>query len=275
MSTDNTTELLTQVAVRANALCQSVEDHAGNINATVNAKKAEMDAAKQQAQQDIQNYIAGARAELSHTLLSRNQQMEPLGSGAIKGFNTIGLTSFEVTKEATIYANPGTNDTEHTDAGVAQNFRSNVYNGYVNGRFHILRIKWTRDPEKSARLDDNFSNGYHQGALTTGCYMKVISGSVGGEMQPVTQFGDGWQLLACRQKANHQGGAFRAPHAKLLLSSLTGEALICLFGTVSGYANLEANAWGRFAEFARPSDIANLTSRVSNLETPNLETPTA
>ncbi|MCO7190233.1 MULTISPECIES: hypothetical protein [unclassified Pseudoalteromonas] len=277
MSTDNITELLTQVAVRANALCQSVEDHAGNINATVNAKKAEMDAAKQQAHQDIQNYIAGARGEQSHILLSRNQQMEPLGSGAIKGFNTIGLETFEVTREASIYGSAGDHDTDHTGNGVGASFRSHVYSGYVNKKFNILRIKWKTSPGKTVRLDNTYYNGYEQGALTKGCYIKVIEGQINGDLHPVTNFDDGWQLYAYRQAANSPNGAFYTPHTGLSLSSSTGEALICLYGSVSGYVNLENNVWGCYPEFVRPSDIAGLAGSIESLSSRvnDLETPTA
>ncbi|WP_052713193.1 hypothetical protein [Pseudoalteromonas rubra] len=277
MSTDNTTELLTQVAVRANALCQSVQDHAGNINATVNAKKAELDVAKQQAQADIQNYIADARAEQSHILLSRNQQMEPLGSNAIKGFTTTGLESFEVVKEATIYGQVGKHDEDHTGGGVATSFRDNVYRGYVNKKFHILRVKWKTSPGKTVRLDNTYSHGYDQGTLTKGCYIKVIEGQLAGDLQPVTEFNDGWKLHAYRQKANSSTGGFYAPHTALSFSSETGEALICLYGSVSGYVNLEGNAWGCYPEFARPSDIESLTGSIATLNSRvnELETPTA
>ncbi|WP_284136675.1 hypothetical protein [Pseudoalteromonas obscura] len=258
MSDDNMsiTERLTHVAARANAMSETVNAQMGVINAAMESAETKFD-----------NYIGGARAELSHILLSNNQQMEPNDNGtAIKGFNTISLQQFEVTKEATIYAAPA-NDTDHTNRGVAQDFRNNVFNGYVNGAFNIVRIKWKRNSsDHPARLDNNWNTRYQQGALSSACYIKLISGSVGGSMQPIKEYGNGWKLMGYRQKADNTAKPFYAPHSKLALSDSAlaeGEALICLFGTVSGYVDFEKVGWGVYPEFAKPSDISIATSQLS------------
>ncbi|KZN37595.1 hypothetical protein N474_05020 [Pseudoalteromonas luteoviolacea CPMOR-2] len=263
MSSDNLsiTERLTNVSARANALCDTVQSQIGNINNTVSAAETKFD-----------NYMSGARAELSHILMSKNQKMEPNDSGtAIKGFTTIGLERFEVIKEATIYA-AAANDTDHTGKGVAQDFRTNVYNGYVNSGFHILRIKWKRnDASHPARIDNNYWLGFQQGALSTGCYLKLISGSIEGTMQPVKEYSNGWQLLGYHQRADNPSKSFYGPHTKLGLSSSTleeGEALICLFGSVSGFVDFETAGWGVYPEFARLTDVSSAISQLRTELTP-------
>ncbi|ESP95460.1 hypothetical protein [Pseudoalteromonas luteoviolacea] len=258
MSNDNLsiTERLTNVAARANALCDTVNSQIGVINNAVT-----------NAENKFDNYMGGARAELSHILLSKNQKMEPNDNGtAIKGFTTIGLERFEVIKEATIYA-AAANDTDHTGRGVAQDFRSNVYNGYVNTPFHILRLKWKRNTAAHpARIDNNYWTGSQQGALSTGCYFKLLSGSVEGSMQAVKDYSNGWQLLGYHQKADSPAKSFYGPHTKLGLSASTleeGEALICLFGTVSGFVDFDKAGWGVYPEFAKPSDVSVATAQLS------------
>ncbi|KKE82086.1 hypothetical protein [Pseudoalteromonas luteoviolacea] len=249
------TERLTHVAARANAMSETVNAHLGVLNSAIQSAETKFD-----------NYMSGARAELSHILMSKNQCMEPNDNGsAIKEFTTIGLERFEVIKEATIYA-AAANDTDHTGNGVARDFRTNVYNGYVNGAFHILRIKWKRNnANHPARLDNNWNTRYQQGAMTSGCYFKLLSGTVDGSMQPVKSFNNGWQLLGYRQKADNTAKSFYAPHTKLALSTSLleeGEALICLFGTVSGYVDFETAGWGVYPEFSRPADVSSAISQL-------------
>ncbi|WP_182027493.1 hypothetical protein [Vibrio rotiferianus] len=235
-------------------LVNSVND----LTQTVANKNKEIDDEVKQAKAEFDSFMAEARGEMSHILLSRNQIMEPEGNTAIKGFTTIGLTSFEVTKEATIYGNPS-QDTDHTGNGYADDFRQNVYSGYVNKSFHILRLKWTRGlASHPARLDNNYSQGYQQGAVTTGCYLRLLSGDVEGTMIPKIDYGNGWKFYGMRRRVNNIDDAFFGDHTKLGLSSQpggSGEMLICLFGSVSGYLPYEKNIWGVFPEFARPSDI--------------------
>ncbi|TMP13673.1 hypothetical protein CWC06_20825, partial [Pseudoalteromonas ruthenica] len=104
---------LTDVVVAADNLTQTVQDKIGNIDATVAAKSAEVDVSIAQSKVSIDNFIVGARGEASHILLSKNQRMEPLGTTGIKHFNTIGLSSIEVIKEATLHGNPS-HDVDHT-----------------------------------------------------------------------------------------------------------------------------------------------------------------
>ncbi|MBQ4862940.1 hypothetical protein J8L98_14730 [Pseudoalteromonas sp. MMG013] len=252
------TQRLTDVVVAADNLTQTVQDKIGNIDATVAAKSAEVDVSIAQSKASIDNFIVGARGEASHILLSKNQRMEPLGTTGIKHFNTIGLSSLEVIKEATLHGNPS-HDVDHTGNSVAADFRANVYDGYVNGYFNILRIKWTRnDRAHPARIDDNWFRGYQQGSLTTACYLKLISGDVEGSMQPVISYENDWSLYGFQTKVANLTGQFHGSHTKLALSKnreTSGEALICLFGTASGYIDLEKVGWGIYPEFARPTDI--------------------
>ncbi|OCQ18987.1 hypothetical protein A7985_22575 [Pseudoalteromonas luteoviolacea] len=255
------TERLTHVAARANAMSETVNAHLGVLNAAIQSAETKFD-----------NYMGGARAELSHILLSKNQKMEPNDNGtAIKGFTTIGLERFEVIKEATIYA-AAANDTDHTGRGVAQDFRTNVYNSYVNTPFHILRLKWKRDnAAHPARIDNNYWTGFQQGALSSGCYFKLLSGSVEGSMQAVKDYSNGWQLLGYHQKADSPTKSFYGPHNKLALSASMleeGEALICLFGTVSGYVDFDKAGWGVYPEFAKPSDVSSAISQLRAELTP-------
>lgn len=249
---------LTDVVVAADNLTQTVQDKIGNIDATVAAKSAEVDVSIAQSKVSIDNFIVGARGESSHILLSKNQRMEPLGTTGIKHFNTIGLSSIEVIKEATLHGNPS-HDVDHTGNGVAADFRANVYGGYVNGYFNILRIKWTRNNRAHpARIDDNWYRGYQQGSMTTACYLKLITGDVEGAMRPVVNYQNDWSLYGTQSKVTSTVSQFHGAHTKLGLSKSTetsGEALICLFGTASGYIDLEKVGWGIYPEFARPSDI--------------------
>ncbi|MEQ2353173.1 hypothetical protein [Pseudoalteromonas piscicida] len=253
MSNDNLTmtERLSQVATRANALCQTVEDQVGIIHAELITNRQAVSEAIDLAEETVTNYLSNARGEQSHILLSRNQKMEPSGTSSIRGFNTIGMESFEVTKEGVIHARPE-NDVDLTGEGAVSDFRSSVFSGYVNGSFNILRVKWKRNSNTHpARIDNNWSSDFQQGALTSACYIKVLNGEVEGAMSEVKAFPNDWQLLAHRQAANSQTSRFYAPHTKLDLHSQEGEILICLFGTVSGFVNLEQSAWGLFPEFAR------------------------
>jgi hypothetical protein len=229
-----------------------------DLTKVVNGKVGEIDKRVEQAESEYGSFIAEARGEMSHILVSRNQIMEPTNSSSIKGFTTIGLSSFEVIKEATIYAKPS-NDTDHTGNGCAADFRNNVFSGYVNKPFYILRLKWTRSTlAHPARLDNNYSQGYQQGAVTTGCYLRILSGDVEGSMKPLIEYGDGWKFYGMRRRVSNINDAFYGSHTKLGLSSqpgTSGEALICLFGSVSGYVPYENNIWGVFPEFARPADI--------------------
>ncbi|MCF6435238.1 hypothetical protein [Pseudoalteromonas sp. MMG022] len=248
------TQRLTDVVTAADSLTQTVQNQIGQINSTVSAKMSEVDTTIAQANTKVDNYIGSARSEYSHILLSRNQGMEPASATAIKGFNTI-YTNLEVTKEATIHGIPDY-DTDHTGSGVGADFRAAVYDGYVNGYFNILRLKWTRtNTAHPSRIDNNWSSGYQQGALTSACYLKVLSGSVSGSMSPVVDCGNDWHLYAERRKAVNSSAAFHTSHSKLTFDSEQGEALICLFGTASGYVDLESAGWSLFPEFARPSDI--------------------
>ncbi|OHU96879.1 hypothetical protein BIW53_05690 [Pseudoalteromonas byunsanensis] len=248
------TQRLTEVVTAADSLTQTVQDQIGQINSTVSAKMGEVDTTIAQASTKVDSYISGARSESSHILLSRNQGMEPASGTAIKGFNTI-YTNLEVIKEATIHGIPAY-DTDHTGNGVAADFRATVYDGYVNGYFNILRLKWTRtNTSHPSRIDNNWSSGYQQGALTSACYLKLLSGSVSGAMTSVVDCGNDWHLYAERRKAVNSSAAFHTNHSKLVFNSEQGEALICLFGTASGYVDLERTGWALYPEFARPSDI--------------------
>lgn len=250
---------LTDVVVAADNLTQTVQDKIGHIDATVTAKSAEVDSYILQAKNSIDGFVTGARGEASHVLLSKNQGMNTVGTTAIKHFNTIGLAAFEVVKEATIHGGR-THDVDHTGNGIATDFRDNVYGGYVNGYFNILRIKWTRNGNSHpARLDNNWSKGYQQGSLTTACYLKIISGDVEGALRPVVNYQNDWALYGSQWKVLNQTGQFHGHHTKLGLSkdvNTSGEALICLFGTASGYVDLKKVGWGLYPEFAYPSDIA-------------------
>lgn len=234
------------------ALIESVN----NMTATVAGKMGEIDQRVVTAENEFDKFMEEARGEMSHILVSRNQIMEPASVSSIKGFSTIYLDSFEVTKEATITSSTFI---DHTGNGFGEDFRNNVFNGYVNRSFHILRIKWTRSTNSHpARLDNNFNQGYQQGAVTTGCYLKILSGDVQGDMKPVIDFSGDWKFYGMRRRVADIFDAFGGAHTKLGLSSQpggSGEALICLFGSVSGYLPYEKNIWGVFPEFARPSDI--------------------
>jgi len=230
-----------------------------NLTGVVDGKVQEIDSNILELKTKADNFIDSARGEISHVLLSRNQIMEPTVNGAaIKGFSTIGLASFEVIKEATIHATESS-DIDHTGHGYAADFRKNVHGGYVNGSFYLLRLKWTRGTTSHpARIDNNWNNGYQQGALTSGCYLKILSGDISGGMQPIHEFGNDWHFYGMRQGVNSLNEAFRGEHSKLSLSSLpggSGEMLICLFGTVSGVVNYEKKTWGLYPEFARISDV--------------------
>ena len=243
MSNNNMTisERLTRVAERANTLCNTVSSQISFINSALSEAEAQSS-----------EFINNARAEQSHILLSSNQQMHLQDANTIKGFNTIGLESLEVTREATLHAS---NIVDHTGNGVGEDFKANVFNGYVNGYFDIVRLKWKRNmASHPARINDDWYRNYQQGALTTGCYFKLIAGSIGGEIRPYHNFTNGWQLLGAKQSASSISKAFTAPHSKLTLSRNTGEegeALMCLFGTVSGFVNLEDKIWGLYPEFTK------------------------
>ncbi|WP_462171162.1 hypothetical protein [Pseudoalteromonas xiamenensis] len=244
-------ERLTRVATAADQLTATVQGQLGKIDKQVEAKSKEVDLVIQKAQQDIHQYLSAARGEYSHILLSRNQRMEPSDQNAITGFNTIYLDKFDVIKEATIHSS-AQNDVDHTGNGIAKEFRDNVFNGYVNGFFHILRLKWlSSNSGHPSRFDDNWSSGYQQGAISTGCYLKMISGSVGGVLTPYVNYNNGWQLMGMRQSLNGASSAFNTSHSKLTFEG-EGEALICLFGTASGFVNFEKKEWGIYPEFARP-----------------------
>ena len=255
-------------------MTQAIDDLLGAVTSVVNASVEQTTASQALAQEvagkmggidrkleeseaAVNDFMMGARGEMSHVLVSRNQIMAPEGN-AIRGFSTIGLASFEVVKEATMYASRS-NDIDHTGNGYAADFRNNVYSGYVNTAFHILRLKWTRNSASHpARLDNNYSQGYQQGAVTTGCYLRLLSGDIEGSMTPKIDHGNGWKFYGMRRRVNNLNDAFYGSHTKIGLSSqpgASGEMLICLFGSVSGYVPYENNVWGLFPEFARPSDI--------------------
>ncbi|WMN59291.1 hypothetical protein NI389_13885 [Pseudoalteromonas xiamenensis] len=245
-------ERLSRVATAADQLTATVQGQLGKIDKQVDAKSKEVDLVIQKAQQDINHYLSAARGEYSHILLSRNQRMEPMGQNAITGFNTIYLDKFEVIKEATIHAS-AQNDIDHTGNGVAKEFRDNVFSGYVNGYFNILRLKWlSNEIGHPSRFDDNWSSGYQQGSISTGCYLKVVAGKLGGALKPYVNYSNDWQLMGMRQSLNGAASAFYAPHSKLTFEG-EGEALICLFGTASGFVNFENKEWGIYPEFARPA----------------------
>ncbi|QFI37611.1 hypothetical protein FR932_07020 [Moritella marina ATCC 15381] len=229
------------------------------LTGVVDGKVKEIDNKVLESKTKVDDFIGSARGELSHVLLSRNQIMEPTTNGdGIKGFSTIGLDSFEVIKEATIHAS-STSDVDHTGNGYAAEFRKNVHGGYVNRAFHILRLKWTRGTASHpARIDNNWNNGYQQGALTSGCYLKILSGDISGDMTSIHEFSNDWHFYGMRQGVNSLNEAFHGGHSKLALSSApggSGEMLICLFGTVSGVVNYEKKTWGLYPEFARISDV--------------------
>ncbi|WP_051311699.1 hypothetical protein [Zooshikella ganghwensis] len=154
-----------------------------------------------------------------------------------------------------MHSNP-INDLDHTGNGLADEFRKSVFDTYINGSFNIIRLRWKRGSGKHpARIDDNWSNGYQQGAITTGCYIKLISGDFDTRsvMKPIINFENGWKLYGMRQSIDSIYHAFHSEHSKLALSSKpgdSGEMLICLFGSVSGFFPYEELTWGIFPEFA-------------------------
>ena len=160
--------------------------------------------------------------------------------------------------EATVRGSTGS-DIDYTGNGYADEFRKNVYGGYVNRPFNILRLKWTRSANPHpARLDNNYSQGSQQGAITTGCYLKILRGDIEGQMKSKIDYGNGWHFYGYRNRVNNLADSFRVGHTNIGLSSSpgdSGEMLICLYGSVSGYVPFENNIWGVFPEFARPSDI--------------------
>lgn len=224
----------------------------------VRSMMANIDQRVNEAESELNLFMATARGEMSHILMSRNQIMVADGNTAIKGFSTLYLDSFEVVTEATIRGSYGS-DIDHTGNGYAEEFRKNVYGGYVNQPFNILRLKWTRSANTHpARLDNNFNQGYQQGAITTGCYLKVLRGDIQGQMTSKIDYGNDWHFYGYRNRVDSLDDAFRVGHTNIGLSSSpgdSGEMLICLYGSVSGYVPFENNIWGVFPEFARPSDI--------------------
>ncbi|MCF6808529.1 phage tail protein [Thiotrichales bacterium 19S9-12] len=108
--------------------------------------------------------------------------------------------------------------------------------------FNIIRVRWTKkDASSLGRLFFQFVN-YH-GWITSACYAKLVSGSIGYgfALEGVT---DQWGLCGNYIRLTGTSYIHTHPYAE----SDTGEVLFCLLGTMAGYfpLNREKPMWGLF-----------------------------
>jgi hypothetical protein len=189
-----------------------------------------------------EDFLAGARQELSHLCISPNQVMAPNANNTgVADFVHLYMT-LDVQVECAFVSGSGPKNGWPTAGG--QEFGESIGINYTNAPFNLLRINWSGiDPAyfNTARFNDDWNNGRGQGSFTEAAYIKVISGSIGGTFTERKSFANGWGLWGHKSYS-----VFAGDHTGLCLKSTTGEMLIALHQKVTGHADLENGAWGRF-----------------------------
>ena len=212
---------------------------ADNLIGVVDNKIQDIDQHIAVKESEVNAYLANARSEYGHICTTPNQVMAPntLNNG-VEGLNHIYMT-LAVSVEAAFISGSGNSNGWPNDA--AREFGDAVGLNYSNAPFNMLRVNWSGAGTGSSRFNDIWRYGKHQGSFTEAAFIKVISGTVGGEFQLMKQFQDGWGLYGRYSTARFNGG-----HTGLILSSTTGEMLIAMYGRVTGHADLENGNWGLF-----------------------------
>ena len=230
-----------------------VDTSSTTFNSLVNTSKTTLDSFIAAQYGRVSSVLNDVHGELPHLLLTRNQKLETVNDSSILGMRTLYCEELTVTKEAVIYASSAS-DNDITGNGVAADFRANVIgNSYVNAPFTILRVKFRRaESTHPSRLDNFFSRGNHQGAMTGAAIVKVVSGSLSGWDSQINH-GNGWETKGAQTKVTSRTGnlASGIGHGSINLGDNQipndeGEFLICLYGVASGIVDFDR--WGMFPE---------------------------
>ncbi|GEM_PF-5855738 len=236
-------------------------DEVSQLKKTVEAQEKQIDL--------LQDDLHRTQQAHSHLLLSKNQKLT-VENGRLKGFNTLTKSDghFEASLVATVHIDPARNKASgEVNQAIVDSFRKHVTPHYVNGFFNIVRIKWKRGASHThpMRIDDNWHNGFQQACVSTGAYIKLLSGNLAGEMTKRYDCGDGWAFYGHQQLNANINTASYAPHSKLCLSQVPdseGELLMCLFGTVSGYVNFDDKVWGLYPSIEDLAGVPQLKKTV-------------
>ncbi|NUZ11731.1 hypothetical protein HUZ36_13170 [Pseudoalteromonas sp. McH1-7] len=268
MSNDNLTmtERLSQVATRANALCQTVEDQVGIIQSTLENKAEEVDqhidsstaeltAATNGMKAQVNSFIDSQfRAELPFFRITKNQELKINGSltpgtkGIPDGYSCRNSNHYEC--EIVAYSEHGKiKEDKHPEIRAMYDQIQGGTPKYNQPDFAIVRVK-------ALEVDDYpaFENAYsiYQGALpynnplTFGGWIKAESGKVR-FTYPSDDFlvptDDKWHEITRQSNMPSSGGVNYTfgPHIYLEKGA---SCLIALPSVVAG--KVPANRWGYF-----------------------------
>ncbi|ALU44636.1 hypothetical protein [Pseudoalteromonas rubra] len=263
MSTDNktTTERLSDVAVRANALCQTVAEQA-------NAMQNQVNNAITSTQSQIDTFTSGTfRNEIPFLRLTKNQQLKINGKleigakGIPDGFTLNGEVhgkyfETEIVDVSRTDKEPGQRSSEQLA------FWKNVQGTapkYHKPEFAIVRI--TALDVNNYPTDSNRQYSLYQGgtpyntAITFGAFVKVEQGKVGfgsGRFSKLVPADGEWHTMVEQISAPPKGGAnyIHGPHIHLEKGS---SCLVALPATVLGWVPQER--WGYFEKPVLESEL--------------------
>lgn len=217
------------------ALVQS----SNNLTAEVTGKTAEIDQKVAAKETEVNNYLAAARDEYGHICTTANQIMTPNGTNTgVEGYSHVYMT-LAVSVEAAFTVGAGSSNGWPNAA--AQEFGEAVGCLYTSVPFNVLRVNWSGAGNVASRFNDKHADGAGQTSFTEAAYIKVISGTVGGDFVLRKQYANGWGLYG-----RYNNKPFNSSHTGMTLVSETGEMLIAMYARVTGYADLANGKWGLF-----------------------------
>ena len=209
---------------------QDLLDFANSLEKRIADKEKEVDA-----------LIANARSEYGHVCFTPNQRMQPKGDNTgVDQLNHIYMT-LDVQAAAAFASGSGSaNGWPNT---IGQEFGEAMNCKYYNSTFYIVNINWLQTAQHShpSRFHDSWTSGTHQGSFTEAAYIKLISGTIGGDFNLYKSYDNGWGLYG-----RYSTNPFYATHTGLLLTSESGQMLMAMYGKATGRVDLENGQWGLF-----------------------------
>ncbi|QTL34109.1 hypothetical protein [Pseudoalteromonas viridis] len=259
MSTDNktTTERLSDVAVRANALCQTVADQASAMQNQVNN-------AITSTQTQIDTFMSETfRNEMPFLRLSKNQQLKINGTldvgekGTPDGFNINHQHGHYFEVEIVDVSRTAKTTAQRSDEQIAfwQNLIGRVPQ-YHKPDFAIVRIKALDVPAEGVSRFSIYQGATpYNTAITFGACIKVESGRVGfglGKFSNLVPADGKWHTKVEHVNAPEKGGLnyTHGPHIYLDRGS---SCLVALPATVLGKVPQER--WGYFEKPVLESEL--------------------
>lgn len=189
-------------------------------------------------------HISASRQENGHICFTPNQAMTPNGTNdGVENLSHGGL-DLNISEHANITLGGASGQATAN----ATNFLNDIQQAYSNKPFKVLDVTW------NVTGLGRFHDLRPTGPATHAAYIKPINtanGTIGGAGAGLAgsfieraSLNNGWGLWGA-----WDAGALLAAHAPLVLTG-SGQMLIALYGSVTGFADLENNKWTKFPYLA-------------------------